>query len=79
MLDQLTNHIYDNELGFQYQSGFKRNHSCETALLKIYQDVLGMMAPNKYVVMLFLDFSAAFDTVHHEILLQKLEKTVFFN
>jgi hypothetical protein len=69
---QLKGHLEENDLYFKYQSAYKANHSCETALLKIYEDVLCSLKPNTGIVMVFLDFSAAFDTISHNILLQKL-------
>ena len=76
-LDQLINHIHSNHLCFKYQSGFKKNHSCETALLKIYQDLINVLEPNQYIVMLFLDFSSAFDTVNHQHLINKLKEQFY--
>ena len=71
--EQLQQHLYDNNLNFTFQSAFKKDHSCETALVKIYHDVLENLGPNQTSSMLFLDFSSAFDTVNHELLLDKLE------
>ena len=66
-----------NNLGFIYQSGFKKGHSCETALLKIHQDLINVLEPNQYAIMLFLDFSSAFDTVNHKHLLHKLQNEFY--
>ena len=73
VLHQLQNHMEVNKLTFKLQSAFKKMHSCETALLKIYNDILTELGPNQHSMMLFLDFSSAFDTVNHKILLKKLE------
>ena len=78
ILEQVICHIENNNLGFVYQSGFKKNHSCETALLKIYEDATCMLKPKNYILVLFLDFSAAFDTVDHGKLLTKLEKQFLY-
>ena len=69
---QLNNHLQANNLLIVNQSAYKRNHSCETALLKIYNDVLSMLNSSTNVVVALLDFSAAFDTINHDLLIQKL-------
>ena len=74
---QLLFYLNQNNLLYKHQSAYRINHSCETALIKIYDDVLSMLEPSTCIVMVFLDFSAAFDTIDHKILLQKL-KTQFF-
>ena len=69
---QVTNHIDSNDLGENYQSSYKRFHSTETALLKVKSDILQYVDNNKTVLLVLLDMSAAFDTVDHPILLQRL-------
>ena len=49
----------------------EKNHSCESALIKLVNDV--QIEQNKLAVILMLDQSAAFDTVDLSILLRKLE------
>ena len=56
------------------QSAYKKFHSTETALLKIQNDILLSIDQQKCVLLLLLDLSAAFDTVDHSILLNRLEK-----
>src|SRR5882762_2035506 len=53
------------------QSGFRKCHSTSTILTKITSDVYEAIDCNMVVSMIFLDFSKAFDTVSHEILLHK--------
>ena len=69
---QVTNHIDSNDLGENYQSSYKRFHSTETALLKVKSDFFQYVDNNKTVLLVLLDMSAAFDTVDHPILLQRL-------
>ena len=68
----MTGHIDSNGLGENYQSSYKKFHSTETALLKVKSDFLQYFDNNKTVLLMLLDMSAAFDTVDHPILLQRL-------
>ena len=55
-----------------YQSAYRANQSCETAIHKLVNDLLWAME-NKYVTaMITMNLSAAFDTVDHDILLNTL-------
>ncbi|CAB4005830.1 Hypothetical predicted protein, partial [Paramuricea clavata] len=67
-------HLANNNLEEPFQSAYKRFHSVETALLKVQNDILVAIDNHKCVVLLLLDMSAAFDTVDHEILLQRMFK-----
>ena len=52
----------------KYQSGFRTNHSTETALLKILNDIRCNLDNHKLTVLVLLDLTAAFDTVdRHKI------------
>ena len=62
----------DNDLNEGLQSAYKKHHSCETALLRVQNDILKSIDDKKCVVLLLLDLSAAFDTVDHKILLHRL-------
>ena len=56
------------------QSAYRENHSTETALLKVKNDILVNMNKQHVTVLVLLDLSAAFDTVDHGILLEALKK-----
>ena len=72
-VEQLTNHIEENELHMGLQSAYKQHHSVESALLKVRNDILLNMEAQKVTLLVLLDLSAAFDTVKHDILLQRLK------
>ena len=71
-LDQLLNHCEKNNLIPDYQSAYRKNYSCETALIKFTNDILWSMERGEAVAVMALDLSAAFDTVDHSVLLNVL-------
>lgn len=56
-----------------FQSGFRRLHSTATALLHVSDTVLHNIDKCSLSVLITLDYSKAFDTVNHELLLAKLQ------
>ena len=70
---QLENYIESNNLHATSQSGYRKYCSTETAIIRTYDDIQQSLNNKKYVVLLLLDSSAAFDTVDHGILLERLE------
>ena len=55
------------------QSAYKKNHSTEMALLKVKADILHAMDNQRVVCLILLNLSAAFDTVNHQLLLNRLK------
>ena len=70
---QLTDHLLRNNLMEPFQSDYSPNHSVETALLRVCNDILRSVDQRKIAVLVLLDVSAAFDTVDHQILLHRLQ------
>ena len=54
------------------QFGFRQKHSTTHALLKFLDKVAHSIDNKLHTIGIFLDFSKAFDTINHKILLQKL-------
>ena len=73
MVQQLTEHLLSNQFYEPLQSGFRHNHSTETALAKIVNNLLFGLDTGSISVLVLLDLSAAFDTVDHQILLERME------
>ena len=70
---RVNDYLSSNNLHVPSQFGYKRNHSCETFLLKLIDDILVKVDRKLGVVVLILDLSAAFDTVDHKVLLNILQ------
>jgi hypothetical protein len=70
---QLSGYFEKHGLLSNFQSGYRKNFSCETAITQIYIDILLMVDSRTYVLLMSLDLSAAFDTIHHGLLLKKLQ------
>ena len=59
------------------QFGFQKNKCTSDAILEFLENVYDAFNENKHYLAIFLDFSKAFDTICHDILLKKLEHMGF--
>lgn len=66
--------MHDNNLGEPLQSAYRAAHSTETALLKVKDDIMTSLHHRQCVFLVLLDLSAAFDTVSHGILFQRMQQ-----
>ena len=69
----MEDHLVSNNLHKEHQSAYRKFHSTKTALLKVQNDVLQSLGQNNVTILVMLDLSAVFDTIHHNTLLQRLE------
>ena len=76
---QINTYLCENSLYGYSQSAYRSSYSCETALVKIYNDILSILDAKSNAVDLLFDLSAAFDTVKHDLLLSKLSAKFGFS
>ena len=79
VLNRVMSYLNDSNLLPTHQSAYRRHHSTETAVTKVYSDILGAADDGKLSFFILLDLSAAFDLVAHSILLKRLESTYGFD
>ena len=57
-------------------SAYKAHHITETALLRVYNDVMLNIDRGNGTLLVLLDLSTEFDTIDHQILLYILEHSL---
>lgn len=72
--EQLVDYIETNNILSVYQAGFRRQHSCESALQTVIFNWKNALNNKKLIGVVFLDFKRAFETIDRELLLLKLQK-----
>ena len=75
VLRQLMKYLTSADLLPPLQSGFRPGYSTEITVLRVLSDILQDVDRGDLAALVLLDLSAAFDTVDHEILLQRLRVT----
>ena len=70
--EQLSEYFVTNNLFSPKQYGFKKNASTELAALELLDRLLIQLGSRKIPINFYIDLSKAFDSLRHDILLQKL-------
>ena len=69
---QLVELLAEHNFLYRFQSAYRPGNSTETAVLRVLSDILCDADGGDLVLLVLLDLSAAFDTIDHSILLQRL-------
>ena len=72
VLSQVSSYLNSHNLYNTCQSAYRPGHSTETALLKVVNDLFLSLNKGNISVLALLDFSSAFDTIYHTILVHRL-------
>ena len=63
---RILGHILGNNIVDRFQSADRAGHSCETALFRVYNDIVTTIGKGNGIFLVLLDLSAAFDTIDHD-------------
>ena len=72
VLSQVYSYLNSHNLYNTCQSVYRPGHSTETALLKVVNDLFLSLSKVNISVLALLDFSSAFDTIDHPIVVHRL-------
>ena len=73
MYNSLYKFLIENNILYRKQFGFQNAHSTEHAILQFVNQITEAFSQGKYTLGIFIDLSKSFDTVNHNILLEKLK------
>ena len=65
--------IEKHKILYDFQYGFRKNHSTTLALIDIVDKIKFPLDKNEYALGIFLDITKALDSISHDIFLTKLE------
>ena len=73
VFNRLYNFLEESQCLYSLQFGFRKKHSTNHALVEITENIRKALDENKFACGVFVDFQKAFDTVNHDILINKLD------
>lgn len=74
IFDRVMQFFEKKKILVEQQCGFRKGKSTIDALYRVLNSVIKSLNKNQITATLFLDLTKAFDTVNHNILLQKMER-----
>ena len=77
--DQSNEFLSANKILYNYQSGFRTNHSTDLCLSFLTDKILKGLDEGLLTGMILINLQKACDTINHEILLKKLETIGFLD
>lgn len=71
--NQFKDYFEQNQYFYKGQYGFRTNHSTELAAIDLIEKIISNMDNGRTPLCIFIDMSKAFDTLNHNILINKLK------
>ena len=71
VFNRLYGFLEESQCIYSLQFGFRKKHSTNHALVEITENIRKALDENKFACGVFVDFQKAFDTVNHDILINK--------
>ena len=73
MCARLDSYLKSNNILYTNQFGFGKNSDTSDAIIEFLDYVYSSLGKKQSTIAVYLDFSKAFDTVNHEIVMSKLQ------
>ena len=70
---QLNNYVLHFNILYPKRVGLRKCHSTETTLISLIDNILWTLDHNKNIQLLLLDLPSAFDTIMHDLLINRLK------
>ena len=74
MYNCLLSYVSKEKILYSKQFGFQSGHSTEHAILQLPNQICKSFENNLYILVVYIEFSKAFDTVNHSLIIKKLDE-----
>ena len=74
----MTEFIEKRFIYHEYQSGYRKNYTTTTFLMKQYENITTFLNNNEITIAILADYSKAFYTIDFFTLIQKMHSLTFF-